>query len=89
MNFSIFSQNVMMLLEAAVNLNGIGAAIVLGLTGLGAALGMGMSISKSVESISRQPEAYNSIRGSLMIGLAFIETLALYSLIVAILLIVL
>ena len=89
MNLSILTQNVVMLLEAAANLNGIGAAIVVGLTGLGAAIGMGMSISKSAESISRQPEASGNIRATLMIGLAFIETVALYGFVIAILLVVL
>lgn len=76
------------LLEAAAG-SGLGAGLVTGLTGLGAGIGMGLAISKSVESISRQPEADGKIRGTLLIGLAFIETLAIYSLLVSILLIVL
>ena len=46
---------------------------------------MGFAIAKSNEAISRQPEATDSIRGSLMIGLVFIETAIIYALIVAIL----
>ena len=42
-------------------------------------------IGKATEAISRQPEATDSIRGSLMIGLVFIETAIIYALIVAIL----
>jgi|AGTN01.1.fsa_nt_gi ATP synthase, F0 subunit c len=67
----------------------LGAAIVFALVGFGAAIGMGLSISKAVESIGRQPEADGKIRSSLMIGLAFIETLALYALIIAIMILVL
>lgn len=74
---------------AEVSLNGIAAAIAIALTGVGAAIAMGIAISKAVDSIARQPEADNKIRGALMVGLAFIETLAIYSLLVAILLIVL
>ena len=49
------------------------------------AIAMGISIGKAPEAISRQPEATDSIRGSLMIGLVFIETAIIYALIVAIL----
>ena len=49
------------------------------------AIAMGISIGKATEAISRQPEATDSIRGSLMIGLVFIETAIIYALIVAIL----
>ena len=48
---------------------------------------MGMSVAKSTESISRQPEAESKIRTTLMLGLVFIETLVIYALIVAILVI--
>lgn len=74
----------MTLLSAAEGMTALGAALVLGLCGLGAALGMGMAIMKSVDAIGRQPEAEKKIRTTLMIGLAFIETLALYSIVVAI-----
>ena len=39
------------------------------------------------EGISRQPEAAGSIRTSLMLGLVFIETVVIYALIIAILVI--
>ncbi|MDR3217224.1 MAG: ATP synthase F0 subunit C [Clostridiaceae bacterium] len=74
-----------LLLSAIEGLGSISAAIVVGLTGFGAAMGMGMSVSKSVDAIGRQPEADGKIRTTLMIGLAFMETLAIYSLLVAIL----
>ena len=61
------------------------AAFVVGISSACAAIAMGMAISKSTESISRQPEA--SIRTALMLGLVFIETVVIYALIVAILVI--
>ncbi|MDD7433369.1 MAG: ATP synthase F0 subunit C [Peptoniphilaceae bacterium] len=65
----------------------IGAAIVIALpAGLGA-LAMGMGISKSADSIARQPEATGDIRTNLMLGLVFVETAIIYALIVAILII--
>ena len=51
------------------------------------AVGMGIAIGKSCEGISRQPEATGQIRTSLMLGLVFIETAIIYSLIIAILII--
>lgn len=63
------------------------AALVVGLAAAFGALGMGIAISKSVEGISRQPEAEGKIRTTLMLGLVFIETAIIYALIVAILII--
>lgn len=51
------------------------------------ALSMGLAIMKSVDGISRQPEASDNIRTSLMLGLVFVETAIIYALIVAILII--
>ena len=48
---------------------------------------MSIAISKSVEGISRQPEASGDIRSSMMLGLVFIETAIIYALVVAILII--
>ncbi len=73
---------------ADLGLNAIGAGLVLGLSGLGSGIGMGLGISKSVEAIGRQPEADGKIRSTLMIGLAFCETVAIYGLLIAILLLV-
>lgn len=63
------------------------AAIAIGLAAAGGAIAMGMGIAKSVEGISRQPEAEGKIRTTLMLGLVFVETAIIYALIVAILVI--
>ena len=65
----------------------IAAGICVGIAAAAAALSMGIAIGKSSEGISRQPEAAGSIRTSLMLGLVFIETVVIYALIVAILII--
>lgn len=65
----------------------IAAAIAVGIAAAAGAIGMAIAISKSNESIARQPEAKNDIRSSLMLGLVFIETAIIYALIIAILLI--
>ena len=63
------------------------AAILLGIAALGGALAMGLAIGKSAESIARQPEAAGPLRTTMMLGLVFIETVVIYALIVAILII--
>lgn len=63
------------------------AGIAIGLAALGGAIGMGLAIAKASEGIARQPEAAGNIRSTMMLGLVFIETVVIYSLIVAILLI--
>ena len=63
------------------------AAVCVGFAAAAGAIGMAWAISKSSESISRQPEAEGKIRTTLMLGLVFIETAIIYALIVAILII--
>ena len=69
---------------AAAPAGGIGtkaiAALALGIAAFGGAIGQGIATGKAVESIARQPEAVNDIRGSLLLGLALIEALTIYAL---------
>ena len=71
----------------AVGNKAIAAAIVVGLAAAAGAVGMGIAIAKSVEGISRQPEAESKIRTALMLGLVFVETAIIYALVIAILII--
>ena len=73
--------------SSAVGQKAIGAGIVVGLGALGGGIGMGLAIAKANEGTARQPEASDRIRTLLMLGLVFIETVVIYSLIVAILII--
>lgn len=63
------------------------AAVAVGIAALGGAIGMGIAIAKSVEGIARQPEASGKISTTMMLGMVFIETLIIYALVVAILII--
>jgi F-type H+-transporting ATPase subunit c len=63
------------------------AALAIGVVAAAGAIAMGMVISKSVESIARQPEAEGKIRTALLVGLVFIETAIIYALVVAIMII--
>ena len=71
--------------DSAIPAKAIAAAIAIAAAAGAGAIAMGISIGKATEGFSRQPEATDSIRGSLMIGLVFIETAIIYALIVAIL----
>ena len=63
------------------------SAIVVGVVGAAGAIAMGMTISKSAESMARQPEAAGKINSAMMLGLVFIETAIIYALVIAILVI--
>ena len=65
----------------------LAAAIAIGLAAALGALGMGIATSKAVEGISRQPEASGKIQSLWMLGMVFIETVAIYALVVTILII--
>jgi F-type H+-transporting ATPase subunit c len=65
----------------------IGAACSVALAGFGGSFGQGYVGSKAVEGIARQPEATEKIRTLLFISLAFIETLTIYGLLVAFMLV--
>lgn len=65
----------------------IAAAVVVGAAAAAGALGMGIAIAKSADSMARQPEASGKINSAMMLGLVFIETVVIYALIVAILII--
>jgi F-type H+-transporting ATPase subunit c len=63
-----------------------GCVVGLGLAAFGCGLGMGSAINGSVEGISRQPEAHDKIQTLLLIGLAFIESLIIYVLVISLIL---
>jgi F-type H+-transporting ATPase subunit c len=51
------------------------------------AVAMGWAISRAMEALSRQPEAESSITRTLFIGLAMIESLAIYVLVIVLIII--
>ena len=63
------------------------AGIAVGIAAAVGAISMGIAVSKSSESIARQPEAAGKINSAMMMGLVFIETAIIYALIVAILIV--
>lgn len=62
------------------------AGITVAIGATGAAIGEGRSVASALEAISRQPEAADRIARTLFVGLAMIESSAIYCLVVALVL---
>ncbi len=63
----------------------LGGAIGLGFAALGSGIGAGNATASALEAMARQPEEKGTIRTTLLIGLAIIESLTLYALVLALL----
>lgn len=61
----------------------LAAGLGLGLAAFGAALGQGRATAAAMESIGRNPNAADRIFTPLIVGLALMEALALYALVIA------
>jgi F-type H+-transporting ATPase subunit c len=61
----------------------IGAAFVLGIAAAAGAIGQSRAIAAAVEGIARNPGAAPAIRLAMIIGLALIESLVIYALLIA------
>ena len=61
----------------------IAAGIAIGIAAFGTGIGQGLAVKSSVEGIARNPEASGKITVTMLIGLAMIESLCIYALVVA------
>ena len=64
----------------------LGAAIAVSFGAVGPALGEGRAVAAAMDAIARQPDSAGTISRTLFVGLAMIETMAIYCLVVALLL---
>jgi F-type H+-transporting ATPase subunit c len=64
----------------------LGAALAIAIGSIGPALGQGRAVAAAMDAIARQPEAAGTVSRTLFVGLAMIETMAIYCLVVALLL---
>jgi len=64
----------------------IGSGLAMGLAALGGALGQGRAAAAALEGIARNPGATNKIFTPMLLGLAFVESLVLFTLLIAFLL---
>jgi F-type H+-transporting ATPase subunit c len=61
----------------------LGAGLGLGIAAAGGGVGQGRAVASAMESIGRNPNAAGRIQTPMIIGLAFIESLVIYALVIA------
>ena len=64
----------------------IGAGLCMGIGAIGPAIGEGNAVGKALEGMARQPEAAGNLRTNMILGCAITESTGIYSLVVALLL---
>jgi F-type H+-transporting ATPase subunit c len=62
---------------------GLGAGIAIGAAALGAALGQGRAASAALEGMARNPQTGAALQTPMLIALVFMETLVLFSFVIA------
>ena len=63
------------------------AGLAIGIAAFGCGIGQGLGLNGAMAGISRNPEAAGKIQVNMLIGLALIESLCIYALVVALILI--
>lgn len=58
-------------------------AATIGLGTVAPAIAMGMIATKGLDSIGRNPETENAVRTTMVLGVAFVESIAIFALVVA------
>ncbi|HBF12463.1 MAG TPA: ATP synthase F0 subunit C [Deltaproteobacteria bacterium] len=65
----------------------IGAGICMGMAALGGTLGQGRAVASALEGVARNPGAASKVQTPMILGLALIESLVLFSFVIAIMLV--
>jgi len=65
----------------------LAAALGLGIAAAGCGIAQGIAVGKAVEGVARQPQESGKIQTLMLIGLAIIESLTIYALVIALILI--
>ena len=65
----------------------LAAGLAIGIAALGGGIGQGRAAAAALDGIARNPGAAGQIRGPMILGLALIESLVIYALIIALLLV--
>ncbi len=65
----------------------ISAGLTIGLGSIGPALGEGRALARAMDAIAQQPDESNTITRTLFVGMAMIESTAIYCFVIAIILI--
>ena len=61
----------------------VAMAIAAGVGVLGPAIGIGLVVARAIEGIARNPEASGKIQSLMMLGIAFVEALGIFALVIA------
>lgn len=61
----------------------VAGGLIIAIGGIGPALAIGLIGAKAMESIGRNPEASGKVLTAMLLGMAFAEAIAIYSLILA------
>lgn len=61
----------------------LAAGLAMGMGTLGTGIGMGQGLSGATSAVGRNPEAHGKVLVTMMVGLAMIESLAIYALVIA------
>ncbi len=62
------------------------AGLAIGIAAFGCGIGQGMGLNGAMNGIARNPEAAGKIQVNMLIGLALIESLCIYALVVSLIL---
>lgn len=65
----------------------ISAAIAVSIAAVAASIGNGMVISKTIESIARQPELEDRLRTTMFLGVGLIEAIPIMAVVIAFILV--
>lgn len=71
----------------AIGMIALGAGIGIGLASVGPGIGQGLTMFSALQGIARNPEVTGTIQVNMFIGLALLESLTIYGLVVSLILI--
>lgn len=69
--------------SASLGTTCLAAALGIGIAAFGCAIGMGLGLKGATEGISRNPDASGKVTGTMILAFAFIESLAIYALVIS------
>ncbi len=69
--------------EGSGGMIAIGAGLAMGLGAFGCGMGQGRAVASAMESIGRNPSSVDRLMTPMIIGLALIESIAIYALVIA------
>jgi F-type H+-transporting ATPase subunit c len=66
----------------------IGCGLGIGIAALGTGIGMGNAVNAALSGIARNPEASGKIQINMILGLALIESLCIYALVISLIMVI-